>query len=89
MEGVTKKMFGCKLCPKSYEREHQLKMHLYSHDDKPYSCSNCSVKFSTLKGSLEHEKNKICQKILQCRICSKELKSLTKLKFHQERHKKC
>ena len=88
MERFDENIFECKICSKSYQREHQLKMHLYRHDDKAYSCNNCSIKFLTLKGSLDHEKNKICQKILPCVICAKEFKTLSSLNSHKRNHSK-
>ena len=84
MENNSQDMSYCNICPKSYEQKHQLKMHMYTHDDKPFSCSNCSIKFSTLKGSLEHAENKVCQKLIPCDICSKDFKSSSSLKSHNK-----
>ena len=77
--------FKCNLCPRTYQNDHQLKAHSYSHTRKLYSCDSCTQQFSTMKGWVVHYKTGSCR-MRNCLICGKEFSTNNALSRHSKLH---
>ena len=78
----------CKYCGKVYHTGRKLTEHI--NQDHPgeqtiYACPFCTQPFNQYSEYLQHlEEHK--DKVIRCRLCNKELKTITRLRVHTKTH---
>ena len=78
----------CKYCGKSYHSGKKLTNHInkeHTGEQKFFACLYCSQPFNQYSEYLEHlGENK--DKVIRCRLCTKEFRTITKLRMHYKSH---
>ena len=78
----------CKYCGKLYHMGKKLTEHInqeHAGEQTIYACPYCTQPFNQYSEYLQHlGENK--DKIIRCRICNKEFKTITKLRRHTKTH---
>ena len=81
-------MAACKYCGKSYRSGKKLMEHINKEptgEQTIYACLYCSQPFNQYAEYLEHlSEHK--DRIIRCRLCNKEFKTITKLRKHTKSH---
>jgi len=82
-------LFGCKLCGKSFTREHTLKMHLFVHFKiKRFACDICCKRFTLKQHLREHAVTHTKEKPYKCSFpgCNDRFRQRAKLSVHKKMH---
>lgn len=81
---IETKKFVCILCPEKYNTLDELKHHLESKVQQPYSCVICGISFAHNYLLQRHTKQHRSLKSFRCRCCNKKFRSLNLLGKHFE-----
>ncbi len=84
----TNKEHRCPYCSTSFNRHHNLKSHLLTHNqDKAYACSTCEARFRRLHDLKRHTKLHTCGGPHVCPNCNQAFASVDAFASHfRERH---
>ena len=78
----------CKYCGKLYHTSKKLTEHInqeHAGEQTIYACPYCTQPFNQYSEYLQHL-GKHKEKVMRCRICNKEFKTITKLRVHTKTH---
>ena len=78
------KVYSCRRCNETFQTRKKLSNHTYRSHTDPVSCRECHKKFQNKKQLSGHMKTVHVPKNFLCTLCGKGLKSLRKLKRHEE-----
>ena len=81
-------MAECEYCSKSYCSKKKLSEHIneeHTGEQKIYACLCCSQPFNQYVVYLEHL-GEHKDKVIRCKICKKEFKTIAKLRKHAKTH---
>ncbi|KAL7668750.1 hypothetical protein ACOME3_009441 [Neoechinorhynchus agilis] len=84
-EGVDKKMYGCRRCPKSYTTLGALKMHIRTHT-LPCKCHICGKAFSRPWLLQGHLRTHTGEKPFKCAVCDRAFADRSNLRAHMQTH---
>ena len=83
-EGPVCQDYSCRRCNETFQTRKKLSNHTYRSHTDPVSCRECQKKFQNKKQLSGHMKTVHVPKNFLCTLCGKGLKSLRKLKRHEE-----
>jgi KRAB domain-containing zinc finger protein len=81
------KRFDCHLCPMTFPRGNELRVHLKSHlDIRDFRCDFCDAVFVTRGKLMIHTKRHTGERNYSCRFCKKDFVVKAELDRHLESH---
>jgi len=86
MHFKEEKSYSCSKCDAKFSERPLLKWHIKHICNKPFCCSHCEKRFTTLDGLNKHEKKHNGQRVVSCVICNEIFTRLDHLRTHSLIH---
>lgn len=82
IHAVVQESFLCSICKQRFSRADNLKQHMKSHENLPYHCIECELKFASKQNLMRHMRSSHGNRLYNCEECDSKFKKKSNLKHH-------